>query len=400
MKIWKLCLLSFLVDATRAFVTTKDALLVPSYNKRQQQQHNNHFRLYMAAPTLNGKMVLPMKVMSNGLQGQDNVAAVYALLNMEYKRGNPGWQHVVKIGTTLDLSSTLSSNDDRLDNVKIGHVRALSFTFPQPDVMREIAEEWITNVADAGGELLIEDIQTTTLGGLNHDDFDDDEDEWELDDLDMMPSLPLKPAPAPAITTATDSSCCDDPGCDDNSVEEDVVSPFAASEDKNKNDITTNNNGELAFTVESINKVLDEIRPYLISDGGNVSIDSIDEEKRDVYLKLEGACGSCPSSTVTMQMGIERVLRENFDPLGQVLQVQPTTIELTGEPLEERVMTELSRIGPAISGMGGQYEVSKIDVDVGQVVLKFKGPNRLQQGLELALLDISEVRHVKFTMMD
>lgn len=99
-----------------------------------------------------------------------------------------------------------------------------------------------------------------------------------------------------------------------------------------------------------------------------------------------------------MQMGIERVLKENFVDLGQVIQVEPEKAEL--EPLEERVRSELNRIGPAISAMGGQFEVQRVDEDVGQVVMKFKGPNKIQQGLELALLDVENVRHVQFTMMD
>lgn len=55
--------------------------------------------------------------------------------------------------------------------------------------------------------------------------------------------------------------------------------------------------------------VLEEVRPYLLADGGNVAVAGVDLETRDVRLVLQGACGSCPSSTVTMKMGIERVLR-------------------------------------------------------------------------------------------
>ncbi|EOD21094.1 hypothetical protein EMIHUDRAFT_60252, partial [Emiliania huxleyi CCMP1516] len=54
----------------------------------------------------------------------------------------------------------------------------------------------------------------------------------------------------------------------------------------------------------------EQVRPYLVADGGNVAVVSVDAAMRNVYLRLEGACGSCPSSTVTMKMGIERVLRE------------------------------------------------------------------------------------------
>ena len=78
-------------------------------------------------------------------------------------------------------------------------------------------------------------------------------------------------------------------------------------------------------------KVLDETRPYLINDGGNVSIVRVDEEARSVYLKLEGACGNCASSTVTMSMGITRVLKENFDNLGEVVQVEDEDDDSNGE---------------------------------------------------------------------
>ena len=46
----------------------------------------------------------------------------------------------------------------------------------------------------------------------------------------------------------------------------------------------------------------------MINDGGNVKLVGIDGPI--VKLELEGACGSCPSSTTTMTMGIERALKE------------------------------------------------------------------------------------------
>lgn len=55
--------------------------------------------------------------------------------------------------------------------------------------------------------------------------------------------------------------------------------------------------------------------------------------RKNVYLVLEGACGSCASSTVTMKMGIERVLREKFgDVLGEVVQVDSATRGGGGRP--------------------------------------------------------------------
>ncbi|KAJ6806552.1 transcription initiation factor IIF subunit alpha [Iris pallida] len=61
---------------------------------------------------------------------------------------------------------------------------------------------------------------------------------------------------------------------------------------------------------KNVESVLDEVRPYLIADGGNVALHEIDGNV--VRLKLQGACGSCPSSVMTMKMGIQsRLMGKN-----------------------------------------------------------------------------------------
>lgn len=75
----------------------------------------------------------------------------------------------------------------------------------------------------------------------------------------------------------------------------------------------------LALTRDNVETVLDEMRPYLISDGGNVELVEIDGPV--VKLRLQGACGSCPSSTMTLRMGIERRLREAIPEMSEVEQV-------------------------------------------------------------------------------
>lgn len=75
----------------------------------------------------------------------------------------------------------------------------------------------------------------------------------------------------------------------------------------------------LALTPENVETVLDELRPYLMSDGGNVELVDIDGPV--VKLRLQGACGSCPSSTMTLRMGIERRLREFIPEIAEVEQV-------------------------------------------------------------------------------
>lgn len=75
----------------------------------------------------------------------------------------------------------------------------------------------------------------------------------------------------------------------------------------------------LALTTDNVETVLDELRPYLMADGGNVELADI--EGPIVKLRLQGACGSCPSSAMTLKMGIERRLREKIPEIVEVEQV-------------------------------------------------------------------------------
>ncbi|GAB4236898.1 MAG: NifU family protein [Stanieria sp.] len=74
----------------------------------------------------------------------------------------------------------------------------------------------------------------------------------------------------------------------------------------------------LALTEQNVEQVLDEMRPYLMADGGNVEL--VEIEGPIVKLRLQGACGSCPSSTMTLKMGIERRLREKIPEIAEVEQ--------------------------------------------------------------------------------
>ncbi len=75
----------------------------------------------------------------------------------------------------------------------------------------------------------------------------------------------------------------------------------------------------MALTPENVESVLDEMRPYLMADGGNVELVELDGPV--VKLRLQGACGTCPSSTMTLRMGIERRLREFIPEITEVEQV-------------------------------------------------------------------------------
>ena len=94
----------------------------------------------------------------------------------------------------------------------------------------------------------------------------------------------------------------------------------------------------LELTADNIELVLDEVRPYLVADGGDVELVEIDG--LSVKLKLKGACGSCPSSTVTMRMGIEKRLLEKIPDIMEVIQVED---ELEVEDANERLHEFSSR---------------------------------------------------------
>ena len=69
---------------------------------------------------------------------------------------------------------------------------------------------------------------------------------------------------------------------------------------------------------EKVEKVLEEIRPALQADGGDIELVDVDEEHGVVKLRLTGACAGCPFSTMTLQMGIERVLKQKVPEVKRV----------------------------------------------------------------------------------
>lgn len=70
-----------------------------------------------------------------------------------------------------------------------------------------------------------------------------------------------------------------------------------------------------------IKELLDtRVRPMVAMDGGDIVFDKFDSEYGIVYLRMQGACAGCPSSTATLKMGIENMLR-HFIP--EVQEVRP-----------------------------------------------------------------------------
>jgi len=68
---------------------------------------------------------------------------------------------------------------------------------------------------------------------------------------------------------------------------------------------------------EKVEKVLDEIRPMLLRDVGNVELVSIDGGV--VKVRLQGACAGCPMSQMTLRNGIEKVLKDKIPEVTAVV---------------------------------------------------------------------------------
>ncbi|KAF3436568.1 hypothetical protein FNV43_RR23660 [Rhamnella rubrinervis] len=146
------------------------------------------------------------------------------------------------------------------------------------------------------------------------------------------------------------------------------------------------------LTVENVDLVLEDVRPYLIADGGNVDVVSVEDGV--VSLKLQGACGSCPSSTTTMKMGIERVLKEKFgDAVKDIRQVDD---EEKRETTAEAVNGHLDILRPAIKNYGGSVEV--LSVEDGECSVKYVGPESIGSGIKAAIKEkFPEIVNVVFT---
>lgn len=81
---------------------------------------------------------------------------------------------------------------------------------------------------------------------------------------------------------------------------------------------------------------LDTIRPYLETDGGNVSIEEITPENI-VRLRLLGSCGSCPMSIMTLKAGIEQAIKRAVPEITGVEAVNLTDIDDPAALLPERL---------------------------------------------------------------
>lgn len=70
---------------------------------------------------------------------------------------------------------------------------------------------------------------------------------------------------------------------------------------------------------EKVEEALNKIRPVLVRDGGDVEL--VEVKDGTVKVKLTGACAGCPMSTMTLKMGIEKILKQEVPEVKEVVAV-------------------------------------------------------------------------------
>ena len=70
---------------------------------------------------------------------------------------------------------------------------------------------------------------------------------------------------------------------------------------------------------DRVEEVLNLVRPSLMRDGGNVEL--VDVNDGVVKVKLTGACGGCPMASLTLKMGIEKILKKEIPEIKEVVAV-------------------------------------------------------------------------------
>jgi Fe-S cluster biogenesis protein NfuA len=77
---------------------------------------------------------------------------------------------------------------------------------------------------------------------------------------------------------------------------------------------------EEVLVKERVQKIIDEIRPALQADGGNIELIEVGEDGV-VKVRLMGACGSCPMSQLTLKRGVEARLKAKIPEVKEVVSV-------------------------------------------------------------------------------
>ncbi|KAJ8904154.1 hypothetical protein NDN08_000681 [Rhodosorus marinus] len=320
------------------------------------------------------------------------VAGVYAVQDTDYE--------VMFVGITRDVKASLRAHRTALGEDKTRYVQIESVGFPSRDEMESIRNEWIEDLGEVppgngtDNALWISSLKQASKTGMTSDE----QKEYATKKSKLQKAMAVieedEPLNSDSMRRAVEdddwSAAVDEQTKETIAAEPEsvIVSPFA------KESATVDTTAAVKeLNMENCNLVLDEVRPYLVADGGNVRVLKVDDG--DVQVLLEGACGSCPSSTTTMKLGIEKVLQENFVDFKSVSAVSDVADALGSELTVELCDHVLEQVRPAIVGLGGVVKVLKAEDET--IELQYTGPEKLAYGIELMLRDkFPNVKEIEF----
>ncbi len=73
---------------------------------------------------------------------------------------------------------------------------------------------------------------------------------------------------------------------------------------------------------DRVQGIIDQIRPLLQADGGDIKLAGVDESTGVVSVQLQGACKGCPGAVMTLKMGVERHLKAKVPEVTEVVAVE------------------------------------------------------------------------------
>ena len=77
---------------------------------------------------------------------------------------------------------------------------------------------------------------------------------------------------------------------------------------------------------DKVEATIEVIRPALQADGGDIVLHAVHEDSGLVEVELIGACAGCPSSTVTLKAGVERIMRDRVDGVTAVVNIAEAAV--------------------------------------------------------------------------
>lgn len=167
-----------------------------------------------------------------------------------------------------------------------------------------------------------------------------------------------------------------------------IVSPFAKATAGQRTDSTTT----LALTESNIEHILDDVRPLLQADGGDVEYIGVTDGV--IAVRLVGACGTCSAASTTLSQGIERALRAAFgDAMVALKEVGKDSAPSLSVATVDAVLD--TEVRGAMAVLGGSVRV--VEASDGTVKLRVNGGDNLRYGVELVVREkVAGVRHVAF----